>query len=66
MNPISVLAPVAISMVNRLLPMSEPYSWAFVGLYPMANISPTSVPIGVTTWVSTLTLSKSAEAFPDE
>ena len=32
MNPIGVLAPVAISIVNKLLPMSEPYSWPFVGL----------------------------------
>ena len=31
-NPISVLAPVAISIVNKLLLMSEPYSCAFVGL----------------------------------
>src|SRR3954466_10608437 len=32
MNPISVLAPVAMLIVNRLLEMSEPYSWPFVGL----------------------------------
>jgi hypothetical protein len=31
-NPISVLAPVAILIVNKLLLMSEPYSWPFVGL----------------------------------
>ena len=31
-NPIVVLTPVAISIVNKLLLMSEPYSWPFVGL----------------------------------
>ena len=32
MNPIGVLAPVAISIVNKSLSMSEPYSWPFAGL----------------------------------
>ena len=32
MNPIGVLTPVAMSIVNKSLVMSEPYSWPFVGL----------------------------------
>lgn len=31
-NPIVVLAPVAILIVNKLPAMSEPYSWLFPGL----------------------------------
>jgi hypothetical protein len=46
--------------------MSDRNNCARLGEYPIAFASPAAVPSGVTTVVSTLTLSKLAVAFPDE